>query len=122
MREASRINDLAMAEFKNLIRPGVTELEVARQVEGIYRSLGADGISFGPLVSFGTNAADPHHRPDHTAIQEGDCVLFDVGCRKDFYCSDMTRTFFYKTVSQEQRKIYQLVLQANLAGEAAFDF
>ena len=119
MREASRINDLAMAEFKNLIRPGVTELEVARQVEGIYRSLGAEGISFGPLVSFGTNAADPHHRPDHTAIQEGDCVLFDVGCRKDFYCSDMTRTFFYKTVSQEQRKIYQLVLQANLAGEAA---
>lgn len=119
MREASRINDLAMAEFKKLICPGVSELEVARQIEGIYRALGADGISFGPLVSFGANAANPHHRPDHTVLKEGDCVLFDVGCRKDFYCSDMTRTFFYKTVSQEQREIYQIVLQANLAGEAA---
>ena len=119
MRQASRINDLAMAEFKKLIRPGVSELEVARQIEGIYRALGADGISFGPLVSFGKNAADPHHRPDQTVIQSGDVVLFDVGCKKDHYCSDMTRTFFYQSVTLEQREVYETVLRANLAGEAA---
>ena len=119
MKTASRINDQAIAEFKKLIRPGVSELDVARQIEGIYRSLGADGVSFGPLVSFGANAADPHHKPSAAVLKEGDAVLFDVGCKKDWYCSDMTRTFFYKTVSSFQDEIYHLVLRANLAGEAA---
>lgn len=119
MREASRINDLAMGEFKKLIRPGITEAEVARQLDSIYRSLGAQGFSFAPIVSFGASAADPHHEPGEIPLREGDCVLFDVGCRKDHYCSDMTRTFFYRSVSSHQEEVYQLVLQANLAGEAS---
>lgn len=56
----------------------------------IYLDLGADGYSFEPLVAFGANAADPHHSPDDTVVKPGDCVLFDVGCIKDGYCSDMT--------------------------------
>ena len=113
MRIASAINDSAMAEFKKLVHAGVTEKEVAAQMLQIYRNLGADGYSFSPLVAFGANAADPHHAPDDTVLQEGDCVLFDVGCIKDGYCSDMTRTFYYKTVSDEQRHIYQIVQRAN---------
>ena len=119
MRAASRLNDLAMEEMKKLVRPGITEREISREIPGIYRSLGADGVSFNPIVSFGKNAADPHHHGDDTVLREGDCVLFDVGCKKDDYCSDMTRTFFWKEVSREQETIYQLVLQANLAAEAA---
>lgn len=119
MLEASRINDRAMEVFRQLIRPGVSELDVARQLEEIYLFLGADGLSFNPLVSFGANAANPHHKPDSTVLQEGDCVLFDVGCRKDAYCADMTRTFFYKRASSEARAVYEVVRQANLAGEAA---
>ncbi len=118
MLEASRINDLAMAEFKKLIHEGVTELEVAKQIEGIYQRLGAQGNSFEPIVCFGANAADPHHEPDNTVIKAGDVVLFDVGCVKDGYCSDMTRTFFYKSVTDEQRKVYEIVKNANQAGEA----
>jgi Xaa-Pro dipeptidase len=113
MAEASRINDLAMAEFKQLIREGVTEKEVAEQTLDIYKKLGASGFSFTPIVSFGANAADPHHEPDDTVLKEGDCVLFDVGCIKDGYCSDMTRTFFYKKVNEEQKKVYELVKSAN---------
>lgn len=118
MRTSSRINDLAMAEFKKLIHEGITEREAASKMLDIYQSLGADGFSFEPLVAFGANAADPHHAPDDTVVQPGDCVLFDVGCIKDGYCSDMTRTFFYRQVSREHRHIYDTVRRANEAAIA----
>lgn len=118
MRVASCMNDAAMAEFKKLIRAGVTEKEVESKLLEIYKDLGADGFSFTPIVSFGANAADPHHSPDNTVLKEGDCVLFDVGCLKGGYCADMTRTFYYKSVSEEHRFIYETVRKANEAAEA----
>ena len=118
MRVASDLNDQAMAQFKSLIHEGVSEKEVAEKMLKVYLDLGADGFSFEPIVSFGANAADPHHMPDDTILKEGDCVLFDVGCIKDGYCSDMTRTFYYKYVSDECRKIYDTVRAANEAAEA----
>lgn len=117
MRIASQINDQAMGRFVGLIHEGVTERQVADQMLQIYMDLGADDFSFPPIVSFGANAADPHHMPDDTVIREGDCVLFDVGCKKDGYCSDMTRTFYYKTVSDHCRRIYEIVRAANEAAE-----
>ena len=118
MRIASDINDKAMAKFKTLVHEGVSEKEVAAQMLQIYLDLGADGYSFTPIVSFGKNAADPHHEPDDTVLKAGDCVLFDVGCIKDGYCSDMTRTFYYKEVSDAHRRIYDIVRAANEAAEA----
>lgn len=118
MRAASHVNDLAMEQFVKLIQPGVTEIGVAQQMGKIYRSLGAQGYSFDPLVAFGKNAAVGHHSPDGTVLQEGDCVLFDVGCRKDGYCSDMTRTYFFRRVSEHQRHVYETVRKANEAAEA----
>ena len=119
MRRSSRINDAAMQEFKKLIHKGVTELEVAEQMLGIYKSLGAEAYSFDPIVAFGANAADGHHMPDNTVLKEGDCVLLDVGCIADSYCSDMTRTYFYKREPDAlQKEIYQLVRRANEEAEA----
>lgn len=118
MREASRINDECMAQFVTLVHEGVTELEIAKQIPAIYRAHGADGVSFDPIVGFGANPADAHHEPDDTRLQQGDCVLFDVGCSKDGYCSDMTRTFFYGEVSAAHRAVYELVRKANEAAEA----
>ena len=118
MIRASAINDAAMARFKALVREGITEREIAEQMLDIYRSLGAEGYSFEPLVAFGPNAADPHHAPDGTPLREGDCVLFDVGCVKDGYCSDMTRTFFFRGASERDRRIYDIVRRANEAAEA----
>jgi Xaa-Pro dipeptidase len=115
---SSRINDAAMARFRGLIHEGVTELDIAAQMLNIYQALGADGYSFPPLVAFGANAADPHHEPDGTVLKSGDCVLFDVGCVRDRYCSDMTRTFFYREASEHSRRIYELVRRANEAAEA----
>ena len=115
MRVSSAINDKAMEEFKKLIHEGVTEKEAADQMLKIYMDLGADGFSFEPLVAFGANAADPHHGPDGTVVKAGDAVLFDVGCMKDGYCSDMTRTFYFQCVSDEHRHIYDTVRRANEA-------
>ena len=119
MRAASATNDAAMARFRALVHEGVTEIEVAEQLEGIYRALGAQGHSFAPIVSFGANAADPHHEPDGTALRAGDVVLFDVGCRQDEYCSDMTRTFVFGEPSEQVREVHDLVHRANEAGRAA---
>ena len=115
---AAKLNDQAMERFKGLIREGVTELQVAAEMNAIYKELGTEGPSFGPLVSFGANAAIGHHKPDHTVLKPGDCVLFDVGCKKNSYCSDMTRTFFYKSVSEKGREVYEIVKKANLAAQA----
>ena len=117
MRTASRTNDAAMARFKELVREGVTEAEVAGQLEVVYRELGAQGHSFSPIVSFGANAADPHHEPDGTRLAPGDAVLFDVGCRQGEYCADMTRTFFFGEPTQKQREVYETVRRANEAAQ-----
>ena len=114
MRKASAVNDRAMAAFTKLVYEGVSELEIADQMLGIYKSLGASGYSFEPIVAFGKNAADPHHIPDDTRLKVGDVVLFDVGCIVDEYCSDMTRTFFFKEgPDKTAENIYNLVRQAN---------
>lgn len=118
MAEVSRINDAAMERFKELIHAGMTEQDMADRMLGIYKELGADDYSFAPLVGFGGNAANGHHSPDKTVLKEGDCVLFDVGCKKDGFCSDMTRTFFYGRVDAEYEKVYNTVLKAQLAAEA----
>jgi len=113
MRVSSDINDKAMAEFKKLIHEGVTEKEVAEKMFKIYADLGAEAFSFDPIVSFGANAADPHHGPDDTVLKEGDAVLFDVGCIKDGYCSEMTRKFYYKKVSDKASEVYEPLKKAN---------
>ncbi len=118
MRTASRINDQAILAFRSLLREGITEREVAEATKAIYLDLGAEGFSFSPIVAFGANAASGHHVPDDTPLRPGDGVVFDVGCTYRGYCSDMTRTYFYKDVTPHQRQVYELVLRANLAAEA----
>ena len=118
MQEASRTNDKSMARLRELVHEGATELEIASQLEDIYRELGAQGHSFAPIVSFGANAADPHHEPDGTVLKAGDVVLFDVGCRQNDYCADMTRTFFFGEPNDKQREVYEIVRRANEAARA----
>lgn len=118
MRAASAVNDEAMAWLVEQVRPGVTELAIAEGLLGTYRRLGAEDHSFSPIVSFGANAADPHHEPDETVLAPSDMVLFDVGCKRDWYCSDMTRTFFTAEPTEHQRAVYDAVRRANEAAEA----
>ena len=118
MRRASAMNDECMKRLPSMLKEGMTEIDAADIVLSIYKELGADGTSFQPLIAFGPNAAIGHHEPDNTKLKRGDCVLVDIGCKKDSYCSDMTRTFFFGEAAGHQKKIYSLVLQANMAAEA----
>ena len=118
MREASALNDEAMGWLAAQVREGVTEREIAEGLLGEYRRLGSDGYSFDPIVSFGANAADPHHEPDDTVFVPGQMVLFDVGCLWKGYCSDMTRTFFTAEPTPHQLEIYETVRRANEAAAA----
>ena len=113
MREVSRLNDLAIDQVIKLIPQKYSEKKVAQLLLGIYEKLGAQGISFEPIIAYGANAADSHHEPENCLLKEGDCVIIDIGCRKDSYCSDMTRTVFYKYVSNHAKKVYNIVLEAN---------
>lgn len=118
MKEASRINDLVMERAKNQVRAGISELELARFIDREYLNMGCEGNSFPSIVSFGANAADPHHVPDDTLLKEGDAVLIDIGCVKNGYCSDMTRTYFCKYAGEHQRMVYDLVRSANECAES----
>ena len=118
MREASRINDAVNEAAKHYIKAGMTEREVAEFIDAQFRAHGCEGPSFTTIVSFGANAADPHHEPDDTVLKEGDCVLFDMGCVKSRYCSDMTRTWFCGQPTEKQAAVHDLVRRANEAAEA----
>ena len=118
MREASRINDEVNRLASEYVREGMTEKQVAAYIDAEFQKRGCSGSSFTSIVSFGANAADPHHEPDDTVLKEGECVLIDMGCVKERYCSDMTRTFFCGKPDPEQMKIHDLVREANEIAES----
>lgn len=115
MKEAARLADYAIGEAVKLLRPGVTEQEIVAQVEMLVKMQGAQGMSFPTTVLFGEKSAMPHGKPGKRALQEGDFALFDLGVIIDGYCSDITRTFGFGSLSDEQKTIYEVVLTGQLA-------
>ena len=116
IREAVRIGDEAFSWIIERLVPGMTERDVALDLEVRMRQTGADEISFDPIVGSGPLSAHIHHTPSDRPFEKGDLVLMDFGARKDGYCSDMTRTVVLGPASEEQERIYGLVLAAHLAG------
>lgn len=116
---AQRIAEKALEETLPMIKPGVTEKEVAAYL--VYRILanGAENVSFDPIVVSGENGAMPHGVPSDKKIQSGEFVTIDYGALKDGYCSDTTRTFAVGEVTEEMRKVYNTVLEAQCAAIAA---
>ena len=119
MRVASQRNDSVMGQLVAVLSEDHTELELKDILLKLYTDAGCEGFSFEPITAFAGNAADPHHRPDGTRGKFGDGVVLDIGGLKNDYCSDMTRTVFLGTVSERQREIYEVVLEANRRGIAA---
>ena len=118
MIEASRINDQAIHEVIHQVSLGLSELEVAAKLGDIYSKFGGEGNSFDAIIAYGANGANPHHENDDSRLKPGDSIIIDMGCKYQGYCSDMTRTVFYKEVSQEAKEVYELVKAANEAAEA----
>lgn len=116
MRAASRVNDRSMEELIPLTAAGMTEVELGEELRKIYVKNGAAGHSFEPIVGYGDNGADPHHESDNSRGKYGDAVVLDIGCLLNGYCSDMTRTVFLGKASEEAKKIYEIVKEANRRG------
>jgi len=114
MRHSSKMNDQVVAGAIGLLREGARENELASAVNKLFLERGAD-CEGAQLVCFGPNGADPHHSGDATVLKPGDSVIFDIFTPISRYWCDMTRTVFWKTVSDKQRRVYELVRRANEA-------
>ena len=119
MIAAQRIAEAALDQIVKEIKPGVTEKEIAARLQYLMLAGGAENMSFDPIVASGPNGSMPHAVPTDRKIQDGDFVTMDFGCIYQGYCSDMTRTVAVGHVTEEMEKVYNVVLQAQLAGIAA---
>lgn len=109
---AQVIADQAFEHILSYIKPGVTELEIALELEFFMRRQGAQRLSFDSIVASGVRSSLPHGAPTDKKIAVGDFVTMDFGCVYDGYCSDMTRTVAVGKVDERQKEVYNLVLQA----------
>ncbi len=109
---AQEIAENALRKFFSLIKPGVTEKELAFELEFLLKKEGAEAIAFGLIVASGKNSAIPHAEPSDKPIEVGDFVTIDMGAVHGGYHSDMTRTVAVGAISYEQRRVYNAVLEA----------
>lgn len=116
MKKAAKIADDAFTHIQSFIKPGVKEIEVANELEFFMRRQGAVSSSFDTIVASGYRSAMPHGVASEKEIQSGELVTMDYGALYNGYCSDITRTVAVGEVSDELRKIYDIVLEANMRG------
>lgn len=111
---ASKIADECFNYICNNIKVGMTEIEVAQMMDTFMLENGAEGLSFETIVGSGINSAQIHSTPTDKKIESGDVVLLDFGCKYQGYCSDISRTIFIENITDKQKQIYDLVLEAQL--------
>ena len=116
---AQRIAERALGEILHDIRPGVTEQEIAAKLTYLMLRYGAEKMSFDPIVASGANGSKPHAVPGAKTIEAGEFVTMDFGCVYRGYCSDMTRMVAVGSVTEEMKRVYQVVWEAQRAGIAA---
>ena len=116
---AAAIADVAFARVRPRLADRPTEAAFALELDTEMRRLGAADVSFETIVASGPNAARPHHRPGPRTITDGDLVVVDFGALVDGYHSDMTRTQWVGAPSATQRRMWEVVAEAQAAGVAA---
>ncbi len=115
MRLAAQLGSLGFDFIKNSLHKGVSEKQLAIELEIFYRRHGGEGCSFEPIIAFAENSSRPHYRSGNRTLKEGDLVLIDIGVTLDHYQSDMTRVLFYETPLEKMVEVYEVVLSAQKA-------
>lgn len=118
IRRAVALADAAFAYIVEFIEPGMTEREVAWELEAYMRTHGAEKVAFDLIVGAGPNGALPHHEVSERVIGPGEPIVMDLGAQVAGYHSDLTRTICLGQPDERFTEIYDLVLQAQLAAEA----
>lgn len=116
IKKAQSITDQLFEILKKTIRAGMSEIDIGWEIRMRAHELGADDISFEPIVAINENAACPHHHPTHKKLKKGDRILIDMGIIYKGYCSDMTRMLFTKKPTSYEQKIYAIVWTAQQEG------
>ena len=116
LREAQTCTDRAFEDILDILAVGMSERQVSLELEHAMRRAGADGLSFESIVAFGENAAEPHHRPNHRVLDEGDVITMDFGALYGGYHADFTRTIAFGQPAPELAKIHDIVREAQQAG------
>lgn len=119
MVKAQEITDEAFDQIIRFIKPGMTEREIAARLQYDMLCLGAQRMSFEPIVVTGPNGSLPHGIPGDRKVEPGNFITMDFGCVYGGYCSDMTRTVALGEPTEEMKKVYHIVLEAQLSGIAA---
>jgi Xaa-Pro aminopeptidase len=117
IRTAQRLGETIFGELLPLIDGNITELDLAAEIEYRARKHGATACSFSPIIASGVHSAQPHAAPSRQRLAPGPLTI-DLGVVLDDYCSDMTRTVFYKDCPPRLREVYELVRRAK---DAAFE-
>lgn len=112
LREVAEIGDKVLHSVEKYLKPGITEKELAREIDYAFLALGAEGLSFPTIVAAGENGAKPHAKPSDYQFKAGDFVTIDMGGRYKGYCGDMTRTFAIGFADNKHKELYDLVLSA----------
>lgn len=115
IRRAEQIGDMAFEHILPFIKPGITEREIALELEYFMKKHGASALSFDTIVAVGERSALPHANLTDKEVEEGKVVLMDYGCVYNGYCSDMTRTVAVGYADDKTKNIYDTVLNAQLA-------
>ena len=110
IQKACEITDNCFSYLLDYIKPGMTEKQIANEIEEYYRQR-TDGLSFETIVASGENTSKPHAVPTDRVIQKQDIITIDMGCKYQGYCSDMTRTIFVGSVPEYVKPVYDLVLK-----------
>ena len=110
VQKACEITDNCFSYLQSYIKPGMTEKQIANEIENYYKEY-ADGVSFETIVASGENSSKPHAVPTDRKIQTQDIITIDMGCKVEGYCSDMTRTIFVGNVPDYVKNVYDLVLK-----------
>jgi Xaa-Pro aminopeptidase len=119
MRRASSIADTVMEDVSKFIRAGQSERDIQEFLVKAFAERGGEALSFPPIVASGPGGSMPHYQRNDRVLRDGDFVVVDMGCKYKGYCSDMTRTFCVGGASDEMRRVYATVLEAQKTGEAA---
>ena len=118
LQKAVDLADFAMDALRAILRPGMTEKEVAWKLEQEMRQAGAAKLSFDIICAAGRAGAMSHAVPTDRPIQAGEPIVIDMGCMVDGYCSDLTRTLIIGEPDAQFREIYDIVLRAQELAEA----
>ncbi len=119
LKGAAVIADKAFEGIVKFIKPGIKEKDIAAKLKELLIELGGESLSFDPIVASGPNSSKPHYSEDGRVIEKNDLIILDYGCKYKGYCSDISRVVFVGEPTEEQKKVYEIVLKANMEAEKA---